>query len=108
MVITHPARYMLRRVQQVMMVVPIDPHVNEAQHIAEENRKQWLQGRKTRSLRRRHFQHHDGDDDGKYPITKSFHAALGHTFSSNVTRAARCRRPSLASIGNPAGALTIE
>ncbi len=60
------------------MVVPVDADVNEAQDIAEENRKEWLQGRKTGSLWRLHFQHHDGDDDGEYPVTKSLHAALGH------------------------------
>src|SRR5216684_7376583 len=69
---------MLRRLQEVMMVVPVDADVNEAQDIAEENRKEWLQSRKTGSLWRLHFQHHDGDDDGEYPITKSLHAALGH------------------------------
>src|SRR5258707_5478638 len=69
---------MLRRLQEVMMVVPVDADVNEAQDIAEENRKEWLQSRKTGSLWRLHFQHHDGDDDGEYPVTKSLHAALGH------------------------------
>jgi hypothetical protein len=39
-------RNMLRRLQEVMMVVPVDADVNEAQDIAEENRKEWLQGRK--------------------------------------------------------------
>src|SRR5260221_7381311 len=71
-------RNMLRRLQEVMMVVPVDADVNEAQDIAEENRKEWLQSRKTGSLWRLHFQHHDGDDDGEYPVTKSLHAALGH------------------------------
>src|SRR5258708_4964135 len=72
------ARNMLRRLQEVMMVVPVDADVDETQDIAEENRKEWLQGRKTGSLWRLHFQHHDGDDDGEYPVTKSVHAALGH------------------------------
>src|SRR5260221_9994706 len=71
-------RNMLRRLQEVMMVVPVDADVNEAQDIAEENRKEWLQGRKIGSLWRLHFQHHDCDDDGEYPVTKSLHAALGH------------------------------
>src|SRR4030081_3406657 len=71
-------RNMLRRLQEVMMVVPVDADVNEAQDVAEENRKKWLQGRKTGSLWRLHFQHHDGDDNGEYPVTKSLHATLGH------------------------------
>src|ERR1700730_2617578 len=86
---------MLRRLQEVMMVVPVDADVNEAQDIAEENRKEWLQGRKTGSLRRLHFQHHDGDDDGEYPVTKSLHAALGHpSYSSfGLTGAPSYGRP---------------
>jgi hypothetical protein len=72
-------RNMLRRLQEVMMVVPVDANVNEAQDIAEENRKEWLQGRKTGSFWRLHFQHHDRDDDGENPVTKSLHAALGHS-----------------------------
>src|SRR5260221_12981617 len=71
-------RNMLRRLQEVMMVVPVDADVNEAQDIAEQNRKEWLQSRKTGSLWRLHFQNHDGNDDGEYPVTKSLHAALGH------------------------------
>src|ERR1700675_2987817 len=72
------SRNMLRRLQEVMMVVPVDADVNETQDIAEENRKEWLQSRKAGSLWRLHFQHHDSDDDGEYPVTKSLHAALGH------------------------------
>src|SRR5258708_29927076 len=72
------ARNMLRRLQEVMMVVPVDADVNEAQDIAEENRKKWLQGRKTGSVRRLHFQHPDTDDDLEDPVTKSLHAALCH------------------------------
>src|SRR6266853_210962 len=68
------ARNVRRRLQEVMMVVPVDADVNETQDVAEENRKEWLQGRKTGSLWRLHFQHHDSDDDGEYPITKSLHA----------------------------------
>src|SRR5262250_1816936 len=71
-------RNMPGRLQEVMMVVPVDTDVNEAQDITEENRKEWLQGRKTGSSWRLHFQHHDGDDDGEYPVAKSLHATLGH------------------------------
>src|ERR1700730_18943115 len=84
------ARDMLRRLQEVMIVVPVDAKVNEAQDIAEENRKEWLQGRKTGSLWRLHLQHHDSDDDCEYPVTKSLHAALGHpSYSSFGLRVKR-------------------
>src|SRR6267143_1158524 len=62
---------MLRRLQEVMVVVPVDADVYETQDIAEENRKEWLQGRKTGSFWRLHFQHHDSDDDGEYSLKAS-------------------------------------
>jgi len=84
----NPARHMLRGLQQVMMVVPVNPHVNEAQHIARENRKQRLQSRKVGPLRRFHFQHHDRDDHREHPITKRLHPPLGHASASVIRVAA--------------------
>src|SRR5208282_1495189 len=80
---------MLRRLEQVMMIVPVDPHINEAQHIAQENREKWLQCRKPSALGGLHFQHHDSYDDGEHPITECFHAPLGHTSSWVICSARR-------------------
>src|SRR5271169_90796 len=60
------------------MIVPVNPDIDEAQDVAEENRDHRLQGREICSLRRLQLQHHDRDDDGKHPITERFHAALSH------------------------------
>jgi len=60
------------------MVVPVNPDIDEAQDVAEENRGHRLQGRETCSLRRLQLQHHDRNDDGKHPIAECFHAALSH------------------------------
>lgn len=57
---------------QVMMVVPVNAEVHEAQYIAEEDRDQWLQCRNLGSVRHLHLQHHDGDDDGQDSVTKRF------------------------------------
>jgi hypothetical protein len=69
---------MLSGLQQMMMVVPVDAQVDEAQNITEKYRNQWLQSRKPSSMRGLHFQHHDRDDDGKYTVTESLHASLAH------------------------------
>src|SRR5271169_4005966 len=60
------------------MIVPVNPDIDEAQDVAEENRDHRLQGREICSLRRLQLQHHDRNDDGKHPITERFHAALSH------------------------------
>lgn len=70
------------RVQEVMVIVPVDRNVNEAQDIAEEHREHRSQGCNISSVRRLHLQHHDRDDDGKYPIAESFQSALIHFAST--------------------------
>jgi len=64
--------------QQVVMIVPVDPDVQETQHITEENRCQRQQRHHTFPFRALELQHHDRDDDGKHPITESFEAAATH------------------------------
>src|ERR1700722_6826854 len=71
----------LCRLQKVVMVVPVDADVYEAQNVAAENGKDRLEIPKTGPVRRLHFQHHDGDDYGKHTVTESLHAALGHHFA---------------------------
>ena len=58
------------RVQQVMVVVPVDPDVDEAQEVAHEQGDERLQVREVRAVRHLQFEHHDGDDDGEHAIAE--------------------------------------
>jgi hypothetical protein len=65
-------------VQQEVMIVPVDAHVNKAEDIAEEYRQQRGQGLQGVAMRHLHFQNHDGDDDGQYAIAESFQPVFFH------------------------------
>ena len=66
-------------VEQVMMVVPVDAEINEAQHVAQEHRQQRFQARRgRRRVRHFHLQHHDGDDDGEHAVAERFQPVLFH------------------------------
>jgi len=67
-----------RGMQHMVVIVPVDPYIQEAQHVAEENRKQRAQHRNAFALRHLHFQHHDGDDDRDYAVAESFQAPFAH------------------------------
>src|SRR5688500_11117998 len=68
----------LGRVQEVMMIVPIDAKVNEAEDVAEKHGQQRLQGGERRAVRHFQFQHHDGDDNRQHAIAERFESAFGH------------------------------
>jgi hypothetical protein len=49
--------------KQMMVIVPVDTDVNEAQNITQEHRNQWPQSREPGVMRRLHVEHHDRDED---------------------------------------------
>ena len=51
-------------VQQMVVVVPVDADVHEAQHITQEHRQERPERRQVGAVRHLHLQHHDRDDDG--------------------------------------------
>ncbi len=68
-------------IEQVVVVVPVDRHVGEADDIGEESRPKLRQRRKILAMGRLQLQNHDGDDDGDHAIRKRLqpfarHAAL--------------------------------
>ena len=68
--------------QHVMMIVPIDADVNEAENVAQ---KFWHQGHQRihgRAVRDLELQHHDGDDDGDDAVAECFESAVAHSSDS--------------------------
>jgi hypothetical protein len=72
-VFAHPAAGQL---QHVVVVVPVDADVDEAQHVTEEHRPQRRQRRDAGAVRHFQLQHHDGDQDGDRAVAESFEALL--------------------------------
>jgi hypothetical protein len=64
--------------QEMVMVVPVDPDVDKTHHIACEDGYQWSQSSQACVMRSAQLEHHNGDDDGDNAITERFHAASGH------------------------------
>src|SRR5215217_7255830 len=64
--------------QHVVVVIPIDAKVDEAQHVAQEYRDHWHQSLDALAVGHLHLQHHDGDEDGEHAITERFQPILSH------------------------------
>ena len=64
--------HLLNRMQQVMVVIPINTDQDKTQHIAYKHRQQRRQRFQALAMRHFHFQHHDGDDDRNHAIAKCF------------------------------------
>src|SRR5713226_655794 len=71
----------------MMMVVPIDAHVDKTQHVAREYRHQGCQRPELGAVRQLQLQHHDGDDDREHAITEGFKSIRLHF--TDVTGRAR-------------------
>ena len=59
-------------VQQVMMVVPVNPDIDEAEAVVQEYGHQIMQRREGVAMGYMQLQHHDGDDDSKHTIAEGF------------------------------------
>src|SRR5262245_10944446 len=68
----------LRRLEEMMMVVPIDAHVNVTQHVTQQYRQHWFQCIKLDLVRHLEFQDHDRDNDGEYSVAERFEPGCFH------------------------------
>ena len=74
----------LNNLQQVMMVAPVDADKNEAEDVAQKDRRQRTQSREARSDGHAQLKHHDRDDDRDHSIAECFEAVAGHD-SANLS-----------------------
>jgi hypothetical protein len=83
-------------VEEVVMIVPVYRHVNEAQDIGKKNRDCVMQRAQIGTVRSLQFKNHDSNDDGNHAVTECDKPLLFHPDPFSVTRCA----PSLAEIAS--------
>jgi hypothetical protein len=62
----------------VVVVVPVNANVDEAEEVAEKNWYEGLDVGPVCAVGDFHFEHHDGDDDGEDAIGEGFHTVFCH------------------------------
>jgi hypothetical protein len=60
------------RVTSILELVPINPDVDEAEHVAHEHGPARQQDPEIQTMRNFEFQHHDGDKDGDDAVAEGF------------------------------------
>src|SRR5258706_16464068 len=72
------AVHALGHLAQVVVVIPIDAEVHEAQHVAHEYGKERAQVGEVGPVRHAQLEDHDRDDDGEHAIAERFEPSLPH------------------------------
>src|SRR5205823_8828292 len=98
----------LGQFQHVMVIVPIDAEIDEAQHVREKYGQYRLKGCDVGAVRYLHFQHQDRDDDGDDAVAERlesvrFHRA-GAAFQPNFHHASAATAAGTAKITRKIGA----
>src|SRR5919108_5461349 len=78
--------------KHVVVVIPIDAKVDEAQNVAQEYGDQGHQSLDALAVGHLHLQHHDGDDDGDHAITERFKPILSHAERARPQRPFHCTK----------------
>src|SRR5262245_20247865 len=76
----------------MVMVVPVDADVHEAQDVTEKLRDELLERLARRIVRSLQFEHHNRDDDGEHAIAEGFQTAFTHACDPTPERRAGHRR----------------
>src|SRR6187399_891130 len=66
------------RVKHMVMVIPVDAEVHEAQNISQEDWEERLQRVQRRALRNLEFENHDRDQDRHHAITECLETSASH------------------------------
>src|SRR5690349_10114241 len=75
-----PAVDVIADTQQMVMIVPVNPDINEAQNIGKKYREKRFERCQPGAMRHPQFQDHDGDDDREYTVTEGFESVGLHDF----------------------------
>src|SRR5437667_8258009 len=72
------AVYRVGNAKHVVMIVPIDADIYEAQHISQQRRNDWAKRSPVRAMGDFQFQNHDRDYDRNHAIAERFKATFFH------------------------------
>src|SRR5262249_18322268 len=68
-------------IKHMVMIVPVDTDVYEAEDIAQKHRSDRRERSETVAVRNFHLKHHDGDDDRYDAVTERLESVLAHRTS---------------------------
>src|SRR5665213_167638 len=74
----HAAGHAIDEVEEVMVVVPLDAEVDEAEDVRAERRPEHAQRGPVRAAGHTQLEHHDRDEDGDDAVTERFEPCLVH------------------------------
>ena len=65
-------------VEQMVVIVPVDPDVDEAEDVREEERENREECREIIAMRDTKLEHHDGDENGNHAVAEGLEAGGFH------------------------------